>query len=67
VFRASFGIAPYRFVMQQRIEEVRRMLARPDLSATQIATALGFSSQSHLVKVFRQFTGVTPKQYRAGL
>ncbi len=28
--------------------------------------AFGFASQSHFVKVFRQFTGVTPKQYKAG-
>ena len=26
----------------------------------------GSASQSHFVKVFRQFTGVTPKQYKAG-
>ena len=43
------------------------MLAGSKLSASQVATAFGFASQSHFVKVFRQFTGVTPKQYRAGL
>jgi AraC-like DNA-binding protein len=67
LFRASLGIAPYRFVMQQRVEEAKRMLASSDLSASQIAMVFGFSSQSHFVKVFRQFTGVTPKQYKAGL
>jgi AraC-like DNA-binding protein len=66
LFRASFGIAPYRFVMEQRSQEAMRMLANSNLSASQIAMALGFASQSHFVKVFRQFTGVTPKQYRAG-
>jgi AraC family transcriptional regulator len=63
VFKASFGVTPYRFVMQQRVEEAMRMLASSNLSATQVAMAFGFSSQSHFVKVFRQFTGVTPKQY----
>jgi AraC-like DNA-binding protein len=66
LFRVSLGIAPYRFVMQQRVEEAKRMLASSNLSASQVAMAFGFSSQSHFVKVFRQFTGVTPKQYRAG-
>jgi AraC-like DNA-binding protein len=28
--------------------------------------AYGFSSLSHFVKVFRQFTGVSPKQYKSG-
>ena len=67
VFKASFGVTPYRFVMQERIEGAKDMLASTKLSASQVAMAFGFSSQSHFVKVFRQFTGVTPKQYKAGL
>jgi AraC family transcriptional regulator len=67
VFKASFGVSPYRFVMQERIDAAKDMLARSELSASQVAMAFGFSSQSHFVKVFRQFTGVTPKQFQAGL
>ena len=66
VFKASFGVSPYRFVMQERIEAAKRMLSSTKLSASQVGAAFGFASQSHFVKVFRQFTGVTPKQYRAG-
>jgi AraC family transcriptional regulator len=65
-FKASFGDAPYRFVMQERIDGAKGMLTGTQLSASQIAMAFGFASQSHFVKVFRQFTGVTPKQYKAG-
>ncbi len=67
VFKASFGATPYRFIMFERIEEAKHMFATTKLSGSQIAIALGFSSQSHFVKVFSQFMGVTPKQYRAGL
>jgi AraC family transcriptional regulator len=66
VFKATFGVTPYRFVMQMRIEGAKEMLARTELSASQVSMAFGFSSQSHFVKVFRQFTGVTPRQYKAG-
>ena len=66
VFKASFGVTPYRFVMQERIEGARDMLASTKLSASQVAMAFGFSSQSHFAKVFRQFAGVTPKQFKAG-
>jgi AraC family transcriptional regulator len=65
-FRTSFGVTPYQFVMQERIEAAKGMLVGTKLSASQVAAAHGFSSQSHFVKVFRQFTGVTPKQYKAG-
>jgi AraC-like DNA-binding protein len=66
VFKTSFGVAPYQCVMQERIDGAKGMLEDPKLSASQVAMALGFASQSHFVKVFRQFTGVTPKQYKAG-
>ena len=66
VFKTSFGVTPYRFVMQERIEGARGVLASGKLTASQVATAFGFASQSHFAKVFRQFTGVTPKQYKAG-
>ncbi len=67
VFKASFGITPYRFIMRERIEMAKDMLTTTKLSASQVAMAFGFASQSHFVKVFRQFAGVTPKQYKAGL
>jgi AraC family transcriptional regulator len=66
VFKVTFGMTPYRFVMQQRIEGAKGMLKEAKLSANDVSAALGFASQSHFAKVFRQFTGVTPKRYRAG-
>jgi AraC family transcriptional regulator len=67
VFSAAFGVTPYRFVMNERIEGAKDMLASTQLSASEISSAYGFASQSHFTKVFRQFTGVTPKQYKAGV
>jgi AraC family transcriptional regulator len=67
VFKASFGVAPYQYVLWERIETAKGMLVDTKLSGSHVAMALGFASQSHFAKVFRQFTGVTPKQYQAGL
>lgn len=64
-FRLSVGETPYRFVMRLRVEGAKDMLSETSLSATQVASIFGFSSQSHFVKVFRQFTGATPRQYRS--
>ncbi len=65
-FKAAFGMTPYQFVMHERIEAAKALFAGSNASAIEIAMTFGFSSQSHFSKVFRQFTGVTPKQYRAG-
>jgi len=67
VFKASFGMTPYQFVMRERVTNAKDLFASTSLPASQVAAEIGFSSQSHFVKVFRQFTGVTPKQYKAGL
>lgn len=67
VFKASFGTTPYRFVMHERIEAAKQMLAEAKMTSSEVAMCFGFSSQSHFLKVFRQFTGVTPRQYQAGL
>lgn len=66
VFKSTFGEPPYRFVMRLRVELAKKMLAEPDINSTQVATTLGFASQSHFVKVFRQFTGTTPGRYQGG-
>jgi transcriptional regulator GlxA family with amidase domain len=50
--------------MHERIEGAKAMLASTQLSASDVASAYGFASQSHFTKVFRQFAGVTPKQYK---
>ncbi|MFA5956816.1 helix-turn-helix transcriptional regulator [Hyphomicrobium sp.] len=67
VFADAFGLTPYRFVMHARIEDAKGLIANKSLSVSQISSMYGFSSQSHFAKVFRQFTGVSPKQYKVGL
>jgi len=66
LFKLSFGVTPYQFVMQERIEGAKLMLTAKCRSS-EVAAAYGFASQSHFVKVFRQFTGVTPKRFGSGV
>jgi AraC family transcriptional regulator len=66
-FKQAFGVTPYRYVMRERVITAKRLIVQGDMTTNQIATELGFASQSHLLKVFRQFVGVTPGQFRAEL
>lgn len=51
---------------EMRIERARDMLAfRPDLSIAEVARSTGFSSSSHLGRIFRSALGVSPLGYRA--
>jgi AraC family transcriptional regulator len=66
-FRATTGQTPYGYLRARRVERARALLATTDLPAAAIAAQVGFSSPSHLGRVFRSLCGVTPGRYRRQL
>jgi AraC family transcriptional regulator len=67
MFRAATGYTPHNYLLKLRLDRVRELLATPTLSLTDIALECGFSSHSHLSRVFRQVLGSTPSEYRRRL
>jgi len=65
VFKQAIGRPPHQFQIEQRIERAKSLLCRPEVSVTEVALMVGFSSQSHLNAYFRREVGVTPARYRA--
>jgi AraC family transcriptional regulator len=63
-FRQSVGIAPYQYFMKQRVERAKQLLEQRSIAISSIALDCGFANQTHLTKVFRQMTGMTPKAYQ---
>ena len=61
-YQTTFG----GYVRQLRIEFARRELAGSS-SLAAIASAAGFCDQSHFSRSFKQYTGMTPAEYRASL
>jgi AraC family transcriptional regulator len=66
MFHASCGVSPHVWVMHRRLARAKSLLAGRDPIA-QIASACGFSSQSHLTRVFKSLVGTTPSAYRQGV
>jgi AraC family transcriptional regulator len=64
LFKQSMGIAPYQYVIQQRVERAKQLLQQTEVTISDIALECGFANQSHFTKHFRKFTGITPKAYR---
>jgi len=62
MFRLSRGIAPHAWILDRRVDRARTLLRRGQPIA-EVAAASGFSSQSHLTRVFRRQTGRTPAEY----
>jgi AraC family transcriptional regulator len=65
MFRAATGMTPHQYLMKRRTERAKRMLRDDEeTSLIDIAARCGFSSQSHMTRVFRKQTGVTPSAFK---
>jgi AraC family transcriptional regulator len=68
-FKHAIGVGPQRYVIQRRLERVKRLLRQTHQPLALIAQEAGFADQSHLTQMFRREMGVTPRPVsrRAGL
>lgn len=64
LFKQCESITLTDFILTEKVKLTRNLLAYSPYSYIEIATYLGFSSQSHLGKVFKKYTGITLRQYR---
>lgn len=63
-FKREYGVSPIHYLLSCRIREGKRLLTETDLSLSQIATVLGFSSPSYFSQRFRNAEGISPTEYR---
>jgi AraC-like DNA-binding protein len=63
-FHASFGTAPHRWLISQRIERAKRDMCDRSRSLSGIALDLGFASQAHFSDTFKRETGMSPGRFR---
>lgn len=64
VFQAATGLPPHAYQNQLRVDLGKRLLAEGE-PISRAAVEAGFADQSHFSRVFKQYTGATPKQYQA--
>ncbi|WP_019912551.1 helix-turn-helix domain-containing protein [Paenibacillus sp. HW567] len=63
-FKKENGIAVSDYIQRERIEEAKRLMELPGITLSDIATRLHFNDQSYFTKVFKKYTGRTPKEFR---
>ncbi|MGI6694735.1 MAG: helix-turn-helix domain-containing protein [Christensenellales bacterium] len=63
-FKQETGEGISRYIQRRRIQEACRFLRYSAYPIAQIAGYFQFSSQSAFTKVFKQYQGLTPRQYR---
>jgi RpiB/LacA/LacB family sugar-phosphate isomerase len=64
LFKLSTGTTPHQYVMRQRVERAQELLREGGTALVEVATHVGFETQSHFTSVFRRLVGITPKKFR---
>lgn len=63
-FKADTGQTLGDYILREKTEEAKRLLAFTDKPFSAISALLSFSSQSHFTRVFKKYAGMTPGEYR---
>jgi AraC-like DNA-binding protein len=63
-FRKSFGVSPYRWLLERRIDRGKALLATSDLPIADIAIRSGFSDQAGFTRAFGRIVGDSPGRWR---
>ena len=65
LFSAETGMTIEKYVIAQKIELVKELISYGELSLTEIANRLNYSSVAYLSAQFKSVVGMTPSQYKA--
>lgn len=63
-FRNSLGEPPHEYVIRRRVERAQGLMLSTDASLSEIALDCGLADQSHLTRLFRRFSGESPRAWR---
>lgn len=62
-FNDCYGLSPHQYITNLRINHAKKLL-KSEQDFANIAIESGFYDQSHFIKCFKEYTGVTPMKYK---
>ncbi|HEY5583827.1 MAG TPA: helix-turn-helix domain-containing protein [Ruminiclostridium sp.] len=64
-FKQEIGDNMIDYINKLRVEKIKLLLSSTDLSLGEIAEKVGHSSSKTLIRIFKQYEGVTPGKFRS--
>lgn len=64
LFSSTESITIEHYIINQKIEKAKELIVYDELSLSQIADKLGYSSVAHLSGQFKKVTGMTPSDFK---
>lgn len=64
LFKEQIGVSISEYILKAKIEESKNLLKTTSSSILDVSVLLNFNSQSYFTKIFKRYTGITPKKFR---
>ena len=64
IFKEKIGKSLEEYLIITRLNEARRLLDDTDFSVSAISALVGYPNSSSFFRLFKDYTGLTPQQYR---
>ncbi|RLD86012.1 MAG: hypothetical protein DRJ07_01785 [Bacteroidetes bacterium] len=62
-FKEEIGMPPNEYIIKLKIKKAKELMLRTDISITNLAYDLGFSTSSYFSTVFKKYQGISPTTY----
>ena len=63
-FKMLFKMTPFEYLRKLRVNHAIKLLTATTKSIAEIAQSCGFSDSAHMIKIFKEDTGLSPAKYR---
>lgn len=64
LFKAETGMSPQNMIIEYRIKKACSLLKSTNFTVTEIANCVGIQDQHYFSKLFKNYLGCTPSEYR---
>ena len=64
IFHSATGATFLEYLYNVRLAKAHQLLLGSDLSLNEISSRCGFSSTSHLARIFKNAYGIPPREFR---
>lgn len=62
-FKKAYGVSPYQYLLQRRIEQAAALLQAKDRTVTEVALLCGFADGASFSKAFKKMKGMSPRDF----
>lgn len=63
LFKRELGISPNDYILAEKMNRAKQLLANPQAKVTAVSYELGFVDTNYFIRAFKKLVGVTPGNY----